>query len=163
MTSLVRIIESLNKANVEYVIVGGVAVIVHGHSRTTMDIDFVIRLTPDNVQKAVVAFDSIGFRPRAPVDAKMLGDEQTRQSWIEEKNMLVFTFTSNDPPYLSADVFIKYPMDFENLLARSKWETMEDVPARVCSYQDLLMLKRLAGRVQDLEDIRLLEIAHEEP
>jgi hypothetical protein len=160
MTSFVRIVEALNREQVEYVVVGGVAVIIHGHPRVTMDIDFVIRLTNPNVAKAVQAFAALGFVPRIPVDAKLLGDETTRKSWIAEKNMRVFTFVSNDPPYLSADVFIEYPMDFDDLIGRSTWESLENVPVRVCSYQDLLMLKHLAGRPNDLEDIRKLEIAH---
>lgn len=160
MTHLVQIIDALNKAEVEYVIVGGIAVIVHGHARTTMDIYFVIRLTPDNVSKAVKAFDAIRFKPRVPVDANQLGNEKTRKAWIEEKHMLVFTFISNEPPYLSADVFIEYPMDFETLLARSTWERLEGVPTRICGYDDLITLKRLAGRPNDLEDIHQLELVH---
>ena len=65
--NLREIFKALADANVEYVVVGGMAVILHGHLRATRDLDLVIGLQPDNCLSALYALASIGFAPRLPV------------------------------------------------------------------------------------------------
>ena len=48
-TDFQDIVEALNRAQVDFIIVGGIAVIEHGYGRNTYDIDLVIRLAPDSV------------------------------------------------------------------------------------------------------------------
>jgi hypothetical protein len=60
-----RILAALNEARVRYVVVGGVAVVLHGHLRFTADLDLVLALDRDNVLAALAALQGLGFRPRA--------------------------------------------------------------------------------------------------
>ncbi len=62
-----EIFKALADAEVEYVVVGGLAVIMHGHLRATRDLDLVIGLQPDNCARAMDALSGIGLRPRLPV------------------------------------------------------------------------------------------------
>ena len=54
-------IESLNKHNVRYLVVGGYAVAFHGYPRYTKDLDIWIELSPDNADNAVKALEEFGF------------------------------------------------------------------------------------------------------
>jgi hypothetical protein len=64
---LQRVFEALHGAGVEYLVVGGVAVVLHGHLRVTADLDLVVRLTHDNVRGAIDSLARIGLQPRLPV------------------------------------------------------------------------------------------------
>ena len=61
------ILRALNDAEVRYLIVGGLAVVLHGYVRFTQDIDLVIQLERENVLRAMNAFTAIGYRPLVPV------------------------------------------------------------------------------------------------
>ena len=49
-----RVLAALNAAEVRYLVVGGVAVVLHGYLRTTADLDLVVELETDNVLRAVI-------------------------------------------------------------------------------------------------------------
>lgn len=53
--------ELLNSAGVEYLVVGGYALAAHGHPRYTGDFDIWLRITPDNVARALDALARFGF------------------------------------------------------------------------------------------------------
>jgi hypothetical protein len=56
MSAFMPVIEAFNRAGVSYVIVGGVATVLHGHLRLTSDVDFVIRLDRANASKAIEGY-----------------------------------------------------------------------------------------------------------
>lgn len=58
-----RVIASLNEAGVEYVVVGGVAMNVHGFVRATEDLDVFIRPDPENVERLRKALRSLWSDP----------------------------------------------------------------------------------------------------
>ena len=157
MTFFRPILTALNEAKVEYVIVGGVAVVLHGYLRTTSDLDLIIRLTPGNVSAAAGALKLIGWNPRVPVDPRLLADKAVRKQWVEEKGMVVFSFVDSKPPFTIVDIFIEEPIDFDQLLSRVKNVDLGGLGAPVCSLDDLLQLKKDAGRPLDLIDIEHLE------
>jgi hypothetical protein len=51
----------LNAKGVDYVVIGGWAAIAHGLPRTTLDVDLLIRATPENVQRLIDALSELGF------------------------------------------------------------------------------------------------------
>ena len=63
-------LSALDAAQVRYLVVGGVAVVLHGHLRVTAELDLVVQLDEGNVRRALAALAGLDFRPRAPVDAK---------------------------------------------------------------------------------------------
>ena len=62
------IFDALNRNGVRYVVVGGVAVVLHGVARLTGDLDLAVDLTPSEARKAIDALVACGFRSRLPVD-----------------------------------------------------------------------------------------------
>src|SRR6185503_15067420 len=85
------VLAALNAAKVRYLVAGGVAVVLHGHLRTTGDLDLIVQLSPTNVLRGVQALSELGYRPRAPVSAAQFADPATRESWIKEKGLTVFS------------------------------------------------------------------------
>ncbi len=151
------VLKTLNDANVRFLIVGGVAVVLHGHLRTTADLDLVIELSPDNLSRALDALEHSRFQPRPPVPLRSFADPQIRRSWIETKNMQVFSLWHEDLPGFEVDLFVEEPFDFDQAWGRRVDVPLAGTTAPVVCLQDLLALKRAAGRARDLEDVAILE------
>lgn len=62
-----HVLQSLGQAKVRFLVVGGVAVVLQGHLRTTLDLDLVVQLDPENLGAALRTLGDLGFRPQAPV------------------------------------------------------------------------------------------------
>ena len=152
-----RVLEALNDAQVRYLVVGGVAVVLHGHFRTTADLDLVVQLAPDNVLRAVDALESLGYRPRAPVAFADFADAGIRAGWIRDKGLKVFSLWSSRVPRLQVDLFVEEPFDFEETWSRGLRVPVGKTDAPVVSWDDLIAMKRKAGRHGDLADVEALE------
>jgi hypothetical protein len=144
-------------AEVRYVVVGGLAVVLHGHARLTADIDLIIDLTPAEAEKAISALEATGLRPRAPVRGVEFADAEKRRQWIERKGMRVFSLWDPKNPLREVDLFVEPPIPFEELYARAELLVIGRASIRVASIPDLISLKRMAGRPSDLADIEALE------
>lgn len=151
------VFSALNEVGVRYVVVGGLAVVLHGHPRLTADVDIVLDLEPVSAKKAMEALKSIGLKARAPVDPAAFADPRQRESWVADKGMTVFNLYSSVNPLLSLDLFVRDPMPFEQLWSRSQTIDLGGVRIRVASIDDLIAMKRAAARPQDLSDIEALE------
>lgn len=150
------VLAALGAAQVRYLVVGGVAVVLHGQLRTTADLDLVVQLNADNVERAVTALEGLGYRPRAPVPAKSLADPAIRKSWVEDKGLTVFSMWSSKRPTLEVDIFVEEPFDFDGAYQRGVRVLLDGTEAMVVSLEDLLSLKEQAGRPQDIADVEAL-------
>jgi hypothetical protein len=162
MSLFLPIFEALEAAQVRYVTVGGVAVVLHGHARLTADLDLAVDLAPDQAAAAITALEALGLQPRLPVEATGFADPLVRRSWVEEKGMTVFSLWDPDDPMLAVDLFVVEPVPFHDLFARSETIDLGGVRARVASIDDLIAMKRIAGRPVDLEDVDALRAIREE-
>jgi len=159
MSLYVPVFEALNDAQVRYVVVGGLATVLHGYARLTADIDLMVDLDPDELRKGIDALTKYGMIPRLPVDPYDFVEPHMRRHWIEEKNMRVFSLWKLDEPLLSVDLFVEHPIEFDLIWSRAEVMALGSVSVRIVSIPDLIALKRLANRPQDLTDIeKLLEI-----
>jgi len=149
--------ETLNRAGVRYVLVGGVATVLHGFARLTADVDLVVDLTPAEARKAIDALVGLGLRPRPPVDPVAFADADVRESWVRDRGMRVFSLWDPSQPMREVDLFVEHPIDFEELFARAEIVSLDTTTVRVASIPDLIALKRLANRPQDVADIEALE------
>jgi hypothetical protein len=154
---LERIFEALSRNGARYLVVGGVAVVLHGHPRFTADLDLVLALDPENLRAAIAALRSLGYRPRAPVALDDLLDPAIRARWIEEKGLTVLSLWSEDLPVTEVDLFVAEPFPFAAAFARALRADIGAVTVPVASLEDLVALKRTASRPKDLEDVHALE------
>lgn len=157
-----EIFQALDDAAVDYVVVGGLAVIMHGHLRATSDLDLAIGLEPDNCSRGMKALASVGVRPRLPVTLQEFADPERRSDWVENHNMLVFQLFDPSNVERSVDVFEREPIAMSELSAKAVVRDLDGVPVRVASIRHLIELKQVAGRPLDLDDIEALrEIARD--
>lgn len=147
---------ALTAAKVRYLVVGGVAVVLHGHLRTTLDLDLVLQLDKDNLEKALKVFTDLGFQPQVPVPLRSFADPEIREAWTRQKNMTVFSLWHSDFQGFAVDLFLQEPFDFELAYDRALEVTLHDVRATVISLPDLIEMKRIAGRPQDQIDVEAL-------
>jgi hypothetical protein len=154
---------ALTQRKVRYLVVGGVAVVLHGVPRFTADLDLVLALDTANVLAALDALAGLAYRPRAPVPLLDFADPSARRDWIEAEGLTVFSLWSPDHPATEIDLFIEEPFPFEEVFARATRVDLGENQVTVASIADLIELKRRADRPQDREDIeRLLALAEGE-
>lgn len=162
MSNLALIFQALNRAGSRYVVAGGVAVVLHGYARMTLDLDLVVDLAPGEARKTIEALTRLGLVPRVPVDAFEFVDPAARLRWITERNMTVFSFVDPEDPMRIVDLFVEPPIPFTELWARSETIVISGEPVRVASIDDLIQMKTVSDRAQDREDIEALEAIREE-
>lgn len=156
--SLEAIFSALNTARVRYLVAGGLAVVKHGYRRFTGDVDLVLDLEQDNLKRAIAALSGLGYRPRVPVAFEALADPAAREAWVRDKDMTVLGLFSDEHRLTDLDIFVTNPIRFDVALSRSvSDELAPGVPAIFVGIEDLLEMKRIAGRPKDLLDIEQLE------
>ena len=157
MNSVEAIVRTLNQHQVQYLIVGGLAVVAYGYVRLTADVDLLLAVDQTNLTRAVKAIKSLDYVPRAPVPFDEFVDPAQRKRWATEKNMVVFSLSSPKHPATEIDLFLDPPIDFPSAYANSaRFEVAPGVVATFCSFDDLIKMKTLAGRARDSEDIKQL-------
>jgi hypothetical protein len=152
-----EIFHELNEAGARYVLVGGLATVLHGYARLTADVDLVVDLAPGEAAKTIQVLEGMGLSPRVPVPAIHFADPDHRRRWIEDKGARVFTLIDVKNPLRAVDLFLSHPIPFEELWERSVLIPLNLATPRVASIPDLIRLKELADRPQDREDIEALE------
>ena len=144
----------------QYLIVGGLAVNAHGFVRLTRDVDIVLGLEPANAERGLQALLQAGWQLAIPVMPAAFADARTREGWRTEKNLIVLKLWSDRHRRTPIDIFVYEPFDFAAEWARlERLEVCPGVLAPVVSLVALLEMKRVAGRPQDLEDIKELNRA----
>jgi len=156
MLGYVDIARKLNEASVRYVVVGGVAVNMHGVPRMTYDLDLLVDMEDGNLRTLLGILDGWGFRPRVPVNALDLADGRKRTEWIREKGMKAFNLVNEQWALSEIDLVIDSPITYEEARANAVTVTVDGVGMPIVSIDDLIAMKDGTGRDQDLADIRYL-------
>jgi hypothetical protein len=152
-----EVFRELNKSRVRYLVVGGGAVVLHGVVRMTVDLDLFVGLSEKNLLKFTDVLTKLGYRPKIPVKATDFADASKRERWKKEKGMLVFSFFHLKRHQDHIDVFVYEPIDFEKAYKKKEIAKAGRVKIPVISIKDLKEMKKIAGRPQDLADIKALE------
>jgi hypothetical protein len=137
------LLELLNRHHVDFLVIGGIAGIVHGSAHPTFDFDVVYARDERNFERMAAALVELGVTLRgAPADLPFQVDARTLAAGCN------FTFVSE---YGSFDILgdAAGMRNYEAMLADSKKETIWGVPVRVVSIDDLIRMKRAAGRPKD--------------
>jgi hypothetical protein len=151
-----QIFTELAEEAIDYVVTGGVAVNLHGIPRMTYDIDLMILLTYENINKIIAKLKNWGYTPRAPVRPEDLANEQVRTAWILEKNLKAFSFRNTNQPIGEIDLLIDSPVSYEDVKKRAAIFDLKGVKVPVISIPDLIEIKLKSGRKQDLSDVEHL-------
>ena len=79
MTYYSELFAAFEKAKIRYLVVGGVAVVLHGFLRATADLDLIIALDPENVEKFLRLMKELGYKPRVPVSIDDFASPEQRK------------------------------------------------------------------------------------
>jgi hypothetical protein len=118
----------------------------------------------ENLRAALSELAALDYRPRAPVDLLEFALPAARERWRREKGLAVFSLFSGKHAATEVDLFVQAPFDFDSAYGRAlHLEVAPDVVAPFVGMAELVAMKRVSGRPQDLEDVaRLTELAGEE-
>lgn len=158
MRAYFDILHALTRANVDFIIGGGVACVLHGVERVTMDIDLSVHMTAHNLGRFIEVMADLGLKPRVPVAPTALLDPGAVRMMIEEKHALVFSFVDPDSPIRHVDVFLVADLSYESLLPDSEWVELEEMRVRIINRTRLLAIKLAItpARAKDALDIEFL-------
>lgn len=141
----------LNRSEISYAIVGGYAVALHGAVRGTIDVDIAIVWTLRNLEKVEKALNKIGLISRLPLDSHSVF--HFRNEYIERRNLIAWNFYDPKNPVNQVDIIINY--DLKD--AHTKTISTSSGKIKVLSRKDLIDMKKVSGRPQDIEDVKALE------
>ncbi len=158
LASFEALVAALGNAGVRYLVAGGLAVNAHGYLRFTRDVDVVVQLVPDNIQRAFSALTALGYRPLVPVTALQFADGALREGWIREKGMQVLQFWSDAHRETPVDVFVREPFVFDEEYEHALVKLLGSVAVRFVAIPALIRMKEEAGRPQDRIDIEHLRM-----
>jgi Nucleotidyl transferase of unknown function (DUF2204) len=137
-------LKALNENKVNYILVGGYAVVLHGYPRTTGDMDLWVERSLENYRKLEKAFAQFGM----PVF------DMNEQNFLSHPVWHVFTFGS---PPVAIDIMTRLEgLDFNTAFDRSVIFEDEELEIRTIHKNDLILLKKSAGRSKDLNDLENL-------
>lgn len=129
----------LNEAGVEYVVLGGHAVIAHGYLRTTGDIDIFIGSTEDNAKRIIVALEQLGYTN----DEFEISDFTERPSYISISRYDGYIDVMNE----TLDI------EFDDCYARRLILDVHGIKVNFINIIDLIQNKKAIGRPKDLDDL----------
>jgi predicted nucleotidyltransferase len=135
-------IASLNEHRVDFVLIGGYALGVHGVIRATSDIDFLYRRTKAVVRRLCAAMDSFGAPSEVIDEVALMTPEIVTQFGV--------------PPYRIDLLNAIDGVTFEEVWAGATTITVQGQPLRVIGVKELRTNKAAAGRRKDVEDVRKL-------
>lgn len=143
LNQLQDVFASFQRHNVKYLVIGGIAAVLHGVPRATFDLDILIEATSDNAKRLLDALLEAGLGTAALTSAEEL--------------------LSHEITIFKDRVRIDIQTTTPGVCFEEAWEEREDMTYRgvvfcVVSREGLIASKRAAGRAVDLEDVRLLEL-----
>jgi len=148
-----RVFEELETLGIKYLVIGGIAVNLHGVERPTGDLDILLSFEKNNLKKFIFAMKTIGWIPRLPVTLEDFSDPKKRERWKKEKGMKVFTLHNPKHPLEHMDVMTENYIDFQKAYRNRKIVTARHILIPLISIRDLMRLKKIAGRQRDKIDI----------
>jgi len=146
------IFEVLVRHRVDFVVIGGVAVVGHGSTRVTQDVDFVAATDADNLTRLEAALAELDAQLWG-VDAHLLGIDLDAATLADGGNFTLVTRAGG------LDFFNEVPggAPYEEVRARSVPVDLGDgLLIRIAGVDDLIAMKRAAGRPRDIKDIATL-------
>jgi hypothetical protein len=151
------LIKLLAESETDYVLVGGLAVALHGYQRVTMDVDVVLAMSPENIERFIGHAKSAGLRPVMPVPLEALAQPELLEQWRREKGMLAFGLHGAEAQATVLDVLVASGIPYADLRRDAAMVDMGPYRIPVASIDHLIAMKTGSGRSKDLIDIEELK------
>jgi len=132
----------LNDQKVEYLLVGGYAVVFYGYVRYTGDIDFWINPTKENAIRLIEVLDQFGFGSLNLTIEDFTKDDQIIQLGYPPNRIDIITSVTG--------------LIFSDCYPKRKSFSIENIEIQTISLEDLKKNKKASGRYKDLDDLENL-------
>lgn len=150
-----ELLATLHRHDIDFTIIGGVAVQVHGHRRTTKDLDVIPAPDHANLTRLTAALVELGAQPRDLPGAGAPTVEQLAAAAIVPP-----LTTRHGELHILRDV--PGAPAYDDLRARALVVELNGIPLAIAGLDDVIAMKRASGRTSDITDIAVL-IALDEP
>ncbi len=152
------ILLALAQGQVNFIVAGGVAAVLHGVERVTMDIDISLEMSDKNITNFLKVINSLSLKPRVPVAPDFIASKANRELLVKEKNAVVFTYNHPTNPLFHLDIFMTQALSYEELIKDTVVIELEEEKIKIVSIKKLLELKKLVKieRPKDIHDIMVL-------
>lgn len=157
MVHLLQLLETLSKADVEFVLVGGAAAFAHGSTMVTQDLDVCGSMTRENMQRIAKALAPYHPRHRISKDKPDFTEQQAETQTF--KNI----YLSTDLGQLDILGQIKGIGDYPEVLTASQDLPIGDFTIKILSLSKLIEAKTAMGRPHDLQNVAILRKLQDEP
>src|SRR3990172_6491142 len=148
----VELLQTLSDEQVQYVLVGGLAVQLHGFLRSTFDIDLVLAMNDENLSRFIAIAQGYGLVPVIPVPMDSLRNASLIDQWHREKGMLAFALREPHIGGSMVDVLVRSDVPYDRLMANAVAGELFGRKVWIASIDDLLVMKRIANRPKDQLD-----------
>ncbi len=135
-----NLLKSLKEHKVKFVIIGATAFPVHGYSRATLDIDIFIRPERSNAEKTLVALKNFGYNVKDVTVDELLTKKILIRQYLVETDI---------HPYVKG-------VSFDEVWKNKVKSKFGDTFTWFASLEDLIKMKKAAGRPKDIEDLKYL-------
>ena len=152
----VDLFSALARHKVDYLLIGGLAVSLHGVERATMDVDITVAMNPENLTSLIEAAKELKLSPVLPVPLDSLRDLELLRQWHAQRHLEAFALRSADLAGVTVDVLLFPPVEFTGMASRANVFTVADIDIHVVSIDDMIALKQAVGRPIDITDIEHL-------
>ncbi|MFX1517593.1 MAG: nucleotidyl transferase AbiEii/AbiGii toxin family protein [Promethearchaeota archaeon] len=152
-----ELLKELFNRQIQYLIVGGLAVNLHGIPRVTQDIDIIILMTNSNIKKINSVLKELNYIPRLPINPEDLMNRGIVEIWIKDRNLKALSFYHKTDDYKGVDIVLVHPLDFEEAFKKRITKKIDNIEIYIVSIEDLIAMKVASGRGQDLSDVAMLE------
>ncbi len=141
--NFLEFIECLNKNEARFVLVGGYAVVLNGHNRSTGDLDIFIERTEENIERVLTAIDDFGFGS--------IGF--TKEDLLDTTSLIQMGL-----PPIRIDILSDVDgITFEETYKEAKDYEEEGVKMKVIHVNHLIATKLTVGRKKDIADVEALQ------
>jgi hypothetical protein len=154
-TDPVEIFRALNAHDVDYLIIGGVAVQAYGHVRTTQDVDVVVAPDFGNLERLSAALAQLGARLKG-VDADLLGIDPTDPAHLRDGANFGLATRAGGLDVWTDAAELKGARSWAQMRAQAVTVEAGGQSLRFVHRDDLIRMKLAAGRDRDLQDIAAL-------
>lgn len=140
-TDFKEFIKLLNKNNVQYLVIGGYAVVYHGYVRSTNDIDIWIDISKENIKRLLKALEEFGF------SSLNLKEEDFSPNQIIQLGY---------PPSRIDLITTPAGVDFETCYKTKEQATIDNINISIIDLTNLIKTKKASNRTRDLADVEEL-------
>lgn len=154
-----ELFRTLQEERVDYVVVGGLAINLHGVERATMDVDLVLAMDDANLRRFLGAATRLKLKPTLPMPIEALCDAKQLDAWVKEKRLIAFSLHPASPNLPTVDIIVRPAVPFDVMYRNRIEKNIGGVRFSLAAIEDLISLKTGTGRKRDASDIEALKIA----